>query len=213
MRAVLSDHLPDTSFDELALQHYETVLEDQWLNWSLTFRAEHEVQLETVGLEHLKPLSHKGVVFWSMAFCGSLLPKIAAHGAGAPFTMLSNLDHGGPYPLSRLGEYFVAPLGRIAENRFLESRILIPRDRSLSYMRELKSILRQGGSICVAGERDGGRQQVPATLLGREMMFPIGAPALALSHNAPLIPLHVERLGQFHYRSNDWRARSGRSFE
>ncbi len=201
MRAVLGRRLPEASFDELARRHYEALLEDQWINWSLTFRAKHDIQLEIIGREHLGSTKNSGVVFWSTAFCGSILPKMATHSAGAPFTMLSALDHGATYPLSRLGEHFVAPLARIAENRFLASRVLIPRDQSLSYIRELKSVLRRKGSICVAGERDSGRQQLPAEICGREMMFPTGAPSLALSHDAPLIPLHVERLGELRYRA------------
>ncbi len=114
--------------------------------------------------------------------------------------MLSALDHGAPYPLSRLGERFVGPLARVAEDRFLVSRVLIPRDESLSYMRRLKEVLLSGGRVCVAGERDSGRQKLGARVLGRKMTFPTGAPALAHSHGVPLIPLFVERLGKFHYR-------------
>jgi hypothetical protein len=208
MRAVLERDLPEAVFEELARQHYEMVLEDQWLRFSLLFRGTCHVDIETVGLEHVRPTAggaeaqnHFGAVFWSTSFCGSLLPKVALYRAGMPFVMLSTMDHGAPSPLSRFGEQVVGPLARIAEDRFLASRVLIPRVESVSYMRLLKSTIEGGGSICVAGERDLGRQRFPAMILGRQMLFPTGAPALALSHNVPLIPLFVERIGTFRYRA------------
>lgn len=207
MRAALGPYLPDSQFDELAREYHEMILEDRWLQWSLALGGSCQVEIETVGVEHL-PVedgvaagNHSAAVIWSTSFCGSLVPKMALHRIGMPFTMLSSSNHGAPYPPTRFGNRVLGPVARTVEERFLVSRVLIPPDQSLSYMRRLRASIRESGFVCVAGERDTGRQRISAKVLGREMLYATGAPALALSHNVPLVPLFVKRLGPFHYRA------------
>jgi hypothetical protein len=205
MRAALVPYLPGSRFAELAREYHEMILEDRWLQWSLALGGSCQAEIETVGVEHLPvensiaAVNHSGAVLWSTSFCGSLVPKIALHRMGMPFTMLSSWTHGAPYPPTRFGQRVLGPIARTVEERFLVSRVRILPDQSLSYMRRLRAIIRESGFVCVAGERDTSRQRIPAKVLEREMLYATGAPALALSHDVPLVPLFVKRLGRFRY--------------
>jgi hypothetical protein len=135
-----------------------------------------------------------------MSFCGTLFPKIALARAGVALTQLSTEDHGADYPMSLMGKWVVGPLHCLSEDRYLSERIRIPEDGNTSYLRRIGEVLRSNGCVWIAGERLRTKKPHRAELHGLPGLFPIGAPVLALRYKAALIPVHTERLGQFHYR-------------
>lgn len=155
-----------------------------------------------MGLEHVTSALNqgRGVVFWGMSFCGTLFSKIALSSAGVALTQLSAADHGAWYPLTLLGKWVAGPLHCLPEGRYLSERIRIPVVGNNNYLYRLGDVLKNKGCIWIAGERTRAKKLVTAEFLGHPGRFPVGAPMLALRHNATLLPAHTERLGRFHYR-------------
>jgi len=77
---------------------------------------------------------------------------------------------------------------------------VIPTDQSLGYMRVLLDHLGANRVVSIAGDGVARRQNVAATLLGREARFAPGAPGLAWRMGSALLPLHVVRDGPLDYR-------------
>jgi lauroyl/myristoyl acyltransferase len=90
----------------------------------------------------------------------------------------------------------------LPEARYLRERIRIRDGGDSDYLKRIGEVLKNNGCIWIAGERTRVKKLFAAELLGHVGHFPVGAPTLALRHNATQLPVHTERLGRFHYRVN-----------
>ena len=202
MEVLLDGHRSGQDVREFAERFHEGRFEDTWGRWQASHKANWDVRTEVVGLEHVSEILDRGygVVFWGMSFCGTLYSKIALARAGIELVQLSTSDHGASYPTTVLGNRIVGPMHCHPENRYLRDRIRIPDDGNNSYLKQIGEVLKNQGCIWIAGERSRVKKLVPAELLGHIGQFPVGAPMLALRHNAGLLSVHTQRLGRFHYR-------------
>jgi hypothetical protein len=202
MQALLDGYCSDLDIRACAERYYEGQMENTWGRWHASHKSNWPVRTEVVGLEHVNKALQRGsgVVFWGMSFCGTLFPKIALSRAGVALTQLSSADHGADDPLTLLGKWIVGPLYCLPEGRYLCERIWIPADGDNSYLHRIGEVLRNKGCVWMSGENVRAKKPVIADVLGRLGHFPVGAPMLALRHNATLLPSYTQRLGPFHYR-------------
>jgi len=202
MKTLLGDRCSAADIRASIEHNHDWRIEDFWARLQASHKSDRQIRTEVVGLEHLGEATEQGqgVVFWGMSFCGTLFSKIALSRAGVQLTQLSAADHGGWFPLTLLGKWIAGPLFCLPENRYLSERIRIPVDGSNRYLYRLGEVLKKNGCIWIAGERTRAKRLVCADVLGREGQFPVGAPLLALRHNATLLPTHTERVARLHYR-------------
>ena len=202
MQAILGGYCSDLDIRAYVERYYEGRMEDLWGRWQASHKSKWPGRTEVMGLEHVSSALQRGsgVVFWGMSFCGTLFSKIALARAGVPLTQLSTAWHGVNDPLTLLGKWVVGRLHCLPEERYLCERIRIPFDGDNSYLYRIGEVLQNNGCVWIAGEREIAKKPVTAELLGHLGRFPVGAPLLALRHNATLLPVHTQRLGRFHYR-------------
>lgn len=166
-------------------------------------RKDWNVHTELTGRNHLDAslAQRSGVVLWGTSLCGLLVAKIGCYREGYPLIHLSGWSHKLPMPPTLLARRVIAPLRIYRESRYLEERVVMAESGSLEYMRVLRQHLSENKCIWIYGENpDPGRKPVSASLFGREYLIPTGAPSLAYSTGAALIPTHVTRLDSGHYR-------------
>jgi predicted LPLAT superfamily acyltransferase len=202
MRLILQPLLPAADFDALATEYCQMFRENQWMRWRALHGGRVPVTTTVVGLPHLKSARARGrgVILWGMSFCETLVVKMGLHRAGVALVHLSTANHGAAWPPTRLGLRVVAPIYTAAETPYLSARVVIPTDQSLGYMRLLLDHLAANRVVSIAGDGVARRQNVTATLLGREGRFAPGAPGLAWRMGSALLPLHVVRDGPLDYR-------------
>ena len=136
-----------------------------------------------------------------MEFCGTLSPKIALHRREVKISQLSIQDHGVPPPATASGKRFLGPHICAIEECYMEQRIYIPNNGSMRYLRTLKDKLVSGGCVWIAGERPARLKNIPVPFLGRRKAFATGAPSLAWSTGAALLPVYTIRKGTFDYET------------
>ena len=202
MATLLEPHLGEQDYRQMADDFYETLFRDLWGRWRETLAARWPVTIETLGIDHVRAAQDKGrgVVFWGMSFHGNLLPKMALARGGILYTQLSSADHGVSWPLTRFGEHVAGPLYCLTESRYIRDRVRIPVDEGTRYMKTLVRKLRDNQCIWIAAERLRARQPVRMPVLGRPGLFPTGAPSMAASTGAALLPVEVSRTGEASYR-------------
>ncbi len=192
--------LSEAEAGQVAEQHYRLLVELWWGRFRglKKFGWQPEIALE--GRVHLDAARDcgQGVVLWCSRFADNAVFLRGLWQHGVPVVHLSNEAHGSP-DRSRFGVRCAGRLYRQAEDPYVAERVEIPRDGSLGYMRVLLERLRDRAVLSIVGENRG-RQNIPGTLLGREVQFASGAPALAWTSGAALLTAHVIRVAPFHYR-------------
>jgi lauroyl/myristoyl acyltransferase len=185
---------------QAARDHYRMRVETGWGRIRELHRCGWEPRIEVDGLEHLRQglAAGRGVVLWGMLFCGFTLPKAALWRAGFRVSHLSREDHPG-ISHTQLGLKVIAPLLCRAEARYLERRVIVPLDGSLSYMRGLMDVLGANGCVSIVGEHTA-RQNVETEFFLGGGSFATGAPALAWKMGSALLTFGVFREGSFRYR-------------
>jgi lauroyl/myristoyl acyltransferase len=134
----------------------------------------------------------RGVVLWVGHFVfNGIAPKRSLAEAGYDVSHLSRPEHG--FSSSRFGISVLNVIRSNIEARYVTKRILIRRGAEERAVREAHKCLKRGGIVSItAGAWEG--RQVGLVPLG-EAAFPLatGAPALAHSTGAGLIPVFVAR--------------------
>lgn len=202
MRLVLGPVMPNADFRALAAEYCRMFRENQWMRWRATHGGTSPVRTMVDGLRHLESARARGhgVILWGMSFCETLVVKIGLHRAGIPLVHLSTEHHGAGWPATWVGLRLLAPFFTAAEMPYLAERVVIPADQSLGYMRVLMDRLAANACVSIAGDGVARRQNVPATVFGREAHFAPGAPGLAWKMKSALLPLHVVREAPLEYR-------------
>ena len=203
MQMLLSTATGRSTFDQEAVGFCEMDRELQWIRWRALHGKALPLETSIDGWVHIKDAlgAGKGVVLWGLSFCGTLVAKVALDRAGVGLVHLSSADHGASVPTTALGYELCGPVYCVAENRFIKERVIIPADGSLSYMRTLLRRLAENQCVYVAGERTSPRNNVGASVLGREVEFAPGAPGLSWKVGSVLMPVHVIREGPLRYKA------------
>jgi lauroyl/myristoyl acyltransferase len=202
MRFVLGDTLGAAEAHEEARAWAAMCYESRWLRYRALHGRGPAVETSVEGLAYVTRAAGegRGSILWGMEFCDTLVVKIALHRAGVRLVHLSTANHGLAAPPTKLGLRIVSPLYCAAENRFLDERVVMPTDGSLHHMLVLRQRLKEARCVYISGERLAVRRNVAATLMGRQAFFAPGAPALAWTTQAELLPVHVVRSAPFRYR-------------
>jgi lauroyl/myristoyl acyltransferase len=158
-----------------------------------------DIQLE--GTRYLQDAlqAHCGVVLWvsHFVFCG-LIAKIALHDAGYAVTHLSRPEHG--FSKTKFGIRVLNPLRCSVEDRNLAGRIVIDRSNMHATMRRVQQALEGNGIVSITAGAWEARQIVSAPMFAGRLSLATGAPALAWSCGAALIPVHGVRQGGRRFR-------------
>jgi len=193
---------PDPGFDADAAADAFLLMfvEDAWGRSRGVRRFGWRPQVRVEGMDRLDAAlaRGRGAILWSLRFASATAIKQAFYHAGRPLVHLSRAEHGSP-TRTRVGVDWAAPLYCRAENPYLAERVVIPLDRSLSYLKTLKRRLGENAAVSIFAEHTG-RQNVPARVLSAEFEFAIGAPSLAWSEDAALLTASAHREGPFRYR-------------
>ena len=201
MQAALPGRFDEQSATALMSEWYRRRAEMTWGRLRNLHRSGWKIQLETEGLEHLAAAREngKGVVVWYMSFCESFLMMRAMAEAGVPVGHLSLYSHGVP-GRSRFGFATAGRMYRAAENRYLQSRVVMRNRTSPGYFKQLGALLGTNHAVTVRGDLVATGSPVQAPCLGGECAFASGAARLAFQSGAPLLTAYAQRVAPFHYR-------------
>ena len=160
-------------------------------------------RIELTGREHLDAALERGrgVVLWVCPFTYSdLITKTALSRAALAVSHLSASSRGfspnscHPWLPTRFGLRYLSRLRTAVEDRYLDERVVMPRDGSLGYIRRLERRLKSNGILSIRAGRVGHRtMELP--VLGGLTTLATGAPSLAIATGAALLPVFVIRRG------------------
>jgi lauroyl/myristoyl acyltransferase len=202
MARVLEPWLPGADFEDLARVYYEAKLEERMALWWSLHGRRWPVAIEVEGRGHLDAAlqAGRGAVLWGMEFCNVMTRKCVLRQSGVPLVHLRGSMHGAPEPPTRFGLRTVARLQRSAEDIYLVACEMVGPSAPPGGLNRLGPHLDANRCVHINGEAEVGRIKLPVRVLGLERGLPSGAPAFALKTGAPLVPIHLERLGSRSYR-------------
>jgi lauroyl/myristoyl acyltransferase len=151
-----------------------------------------KVRLE--GEEHLlQALSGgKGAVLWLAPFVFNSGPtKIAIHARGHKVSHLSSVRHG--FSETRFGVRVLNRIRCIPEDRYLAQRIVFDRNAPSTAMRRMMRALKAGEVVSIVAASTEGSEMVKGPIFGGRLPVAVGAPRLAGSTGAPLLPAFTVR--------------------
>jgi lauroyl/myristoyl acyltransferase len=149
----------------------------------------YRLRLEVDGRQFVdEALLHgKGAILWVYPFTFSdLVTKEALFDAGFRVSHLSAVTHG--YSNTKLGKIFLNRLRTRVEDRYIRERILLTEAGSVSALRLLRARLNENGIVSVTATHSG-RRVFEIPLLQGNLKLANGAPSLAVSTGASLIPV------------------------
>ncbi|MGE0717074.1 MAG: hypothetical protein AB7P02_16650 [Alphaproteobacteria bacterium] len=134
----------------------------------------------------------RGAVLWVAHFCfSSLFSKMGLAAAGYRVVHVSRPEHG--VSKSRIGVAILNRARAHAEDRFLDRRIVHDRSDPAATAARVSEVLRGNGIVSITVGAWEGRRIVRGPLLGGEFLVARGAPALAASNGAALLPVFTVR--------------------
>jgi hypothetical protein len=131
----------------------------------------------------------RGAVLWiSPCSYAELVVKKGLFEAGIPLVNLRSHVH--PYSGSRLGKRYLNRIRTSVEDRYLADTVVLYPNREAVALRELQMRLRKNSVVSVFAL---GAADSPLTLpcLSGTLKLAMGAPALALLSQAPLLPVYT----------------------
>lgn len=151
------------------------------------------------GGEHIEEAlaAGSGVILWVYPFLYySIITKIALARADYPAVHLSRQGHG--YSKTRFGIRYLNPIKTKVENLHLAERIVLDREHWTRGLRSLVRRLQENNVVTITADAHG-RKKLPAPLFHGMLHLATGAPNLAISTNAALLPAMTVREpnGQF----------------
>ncbi|MDA0207700.1 MAG: hypothetical protein O2795_20490 [Acidobacteria bacterium] len=187
--------------DRLTVEWYARRAELNWGRLRASHRTDWAAEVELDGAERLRRARDqgRGAVLWFLSTCSSFVLMRGLASSGESLTHLSLATHGSPGG-TRFGELTVARFHRMAEDRYLERRIVIDDVRAPGYVREVRNCLAENGLLTVRGDLAIKGAGVRVPLLGGAARFPAGAPTFAFHSGAALLPCWAERVAPFRYR-------------
>lgn len=148
-------------------------------------------KIEISGQHHIFEAleKNKGVILWFCPFAhADLVFKKGLFQAGFRITHLSSYTHG--FSDTRFGMHVLNPVKTNIEKRYLEERCLITRNGSGQAMRRLVSRLQANEIVSITAIHSG-RRYGERPFLGGRIRLAKGAPNLALTTGAALLPVFI----------------------
>ena len=192
---------PPGDLREIALAHARVRTELRWSQACAVGLRPRVPATEIVGAEHLDAAlgDGRGAILWRMSFTNATPLNAALSGRGHRIAHLSMHGHGAT-GRSRFSRCVCSPLHTIDEARFLGRRVEMRGDRITGYFDALKGTLADNGVVSVVGDIKRGRVREAAPIGEMFMHVPSGAPSLAFSTGAALLPCTAVRVAPFSYR-------------
>jgi lauroyl/myristoyl acyltransferase len=153
------------------------------------------------GEEHLLQALRggKGAVLWLAPFVFNSGPtKIAIHARGHKVSHLSSVRHG--FSETRFGVRVLNRIRCIPEDRCLEQRIVFDRNAPGTAMRRMMRALKAGEVVSIVAASTEGSEFVKGPIFDGRLPVAVGAPRLAGSMGAPLLPVFTVRDPQLGFR-------------
>jgi lauroyl/myristoyl acyltransferase len=150
--------------------------------WSPAFRVE--------GFEHVNDALHagKGAILWVADFAySSLLTKMALTQAGLWVNHLSRREHG--FSRTRFGMRFLNPLQVMAENRYLNDRLVMD-DYPESQLRPMLGCLHRNEVVSITAG-NWARQTVQTRMFDGMLELAMGPARLSMMSGAALLPVFL----------------------
>jgi len=204
LSATLRSLYSDLSDGEVRAIAQQRLLMNLELNWSrgrsLGLRPT-DVTVEVEGIERvdLALARGKGVLLWRMSLTGAPAVNSVFYKRGLPITHLSTPNH-----LCRSSGWFarriVGPLVSHDEARYLSRRVIMEAGRMTGYLDKLKNALSANQVVTMVGDADRGRVKELVEVGKRRYAIPSGAPGLAHSTGATLLPCAAVRTAPFNYK-------------
>lgn len=146
-----------------------------------------DITVENADLLHEAVGEGRGVILWvAETTSASLVVKKAVHGLGLRLHHVSRPEHGPA--TSRLGIDYLNAIVRSAEDRYLAERVLVHEANAVAGTRKLLAILKAGAVLSIVA-RPQGRQTARMPVAGGFIEIATGAPALANTSGAPILPV------------------------
>jgi lauroyl/myristoyl acyltransferase len=171
-------------------------------------RTEHHIQVMKVmsargwaptidleGEEHLKAALARGngAILWVAHFCfNTQVTKMALKAGGYGVSHLSRPEHG--FSKSQFGIRYLNPLRWNAELKYLDKRIIIDRAHPGDSLRAAKAVLEDNRIVSITAGAWEGHRVARGPLLGGRFSLATGAPNLAKSTGAALLPVVTTRI-------------------
>jgi lauroyl/myristoyl acyltransferase len=146
------------------------------------------------GEEHLRQAlgGGKGAVLWLAPFVFNSGPtKIVLHERGHKVSHLSSVRHG--FSETRFGVRVLNRIRCIPEDRYLAQRIVFDRNAPSTAMRRMMRALKAGEVVSIVAASTEGSEFVKGPIFGGRLPVAVGAPRLAGSTGAPLLPAFTVR--------------------
>jgi lauroyl/myristoyl acyltransferase len=159
-------------------------------------------RLRLLGRAHLETalMRGHGAILWAAPLSyADLVIKMALAQAGFAVSHLSTFARGfSPnacvqHSQSRFAMRVLSPLRTRIEDRHLRERIALSPEGSLAYARQLERRLRANGIVSIRAG-DGGHRTVATPFLTGSLRLATGAPSLAVTSGASLLPVLVSRV-------------------
>jgi len=197
----LHNRFPLIDPQELALEKLRNRIEIRWSQAkALGFRQYHP-NVEIDGYENVeKALAEgNGVILWRMSTSNAAAFNYAFYRLGKRISHLSIYGH-----LSDTTNWFSfnvdSPLHTHDEARFLYQRIVMKEGTVAGYFPLLKRALKHNELVSITGDTYRGRKRKTAEVGSFSFDVPSGAPSLAYSTGAALLPCSVVRTDFLKYK-------------
>ncbi len=177
---------------QLLRRSLSAYVEEMALHSRLAQRSSWRPRLEIEGAGQLEDaIARGGVVLWILPQrFATLLTRLAAYDAGWPLCHLSHWAHGPS--TTAFGQAFLTKRQRRIEDR-LSDRVTIGPEGAVAALRELSRRLHGGSLVSFRGIATGS-QPKRYPWLGGYLDLALGAPAMAIRHEAPLFLVSVGRI-------------------
>ncbi len=150
-------------------------------------------EIRVAGVEHLDAAlaRGRGAILWIGHFTFySLVPKIALYRLGVSVSHLSHPRHG--FSGTRFGMRVLNPVRGRMEGRYVRERVLLSSDGAVAAMWTLRRRLQDNGVVSIT-VREEAQRPVPVPFMNGTIRLAAGAPDLAYSSGAALLPVFPVR--------------------
>jgi oxalate---CoA ligase len=191
--AALEELGVDLTSRELERRFLSAVYEDIVCTLREQLPVDWQPSIRLIGEEHLRAAraAGRGAILWTCPSpFGGLVAKKALKAAGFDLVNLRSTIH--PYSNTCFGMNVLNPLRTRVEGRYLHSTVALRDGEGLAGFQELRRNLAVNAVVTIAANAQEG---VPYELpfLGGTLGLSLGAPMLAVLHEAPLLPVFTGR--------------------
>ncbi len=199
LRRVFGNSLTDSQVRDVVRASFLEFWQDvfAWLPGQAERASRANAELS--GIEHLQQAlaAGKGVILLEASFFGARgWSKQVLRERGVCVYQVHVERHLAGFasgPNTQVQHKYIKPILDSWEKPFVAEVVELPQSESLTYTRQLLSILGRNQVVCVSGEGHSGQKYINLPFLGQQRPFATGIVSLAKLSGAPLLPLFCMR--------------------